>query len=136
MIPNMRVNPSPILALLQANISGLLAVYAFGSRIHGTAAADSDLDLAVLLAGYAEPLSLWKLSGQLAEMCQGEVDLLDFRAASTVMQYQILSTGERWWAADTQADIFEAAILSEKTALDTARARLLEDIELNGKIYG
>jgi hypothetical protein len=32
--------------------------------------------------------------------------------------------------------LYEAAILSEKTALDTARAGLLEDIQKTGSIYG
>lgn len=136
MIPPMPIARPLILQLLQKRIPGLLAVHAFGSRVQGTADAHSDLDLAVLVAGYAEPLLLWELSGELAEIAGCEVDLLDMRAASTVMQYQILSAGERWWVADTQADLFEAAILSEKTALDAARAGLLDDIRQRGTIHG
>lgn len=124
----MPIARAPILQLLQTSLPGLLAVHAFGSRISGQATATSDLDLAVLVAGYADPLQLWQLSSALAELAGCEVDLLDLRAASTVMQYQILSTGERWWAADVQADLFEAAILSEKTALDAAHAGPLDDI--------
>jgi len=63
------------------------------------------------------------------------VDLLDMRAASTVMQYQILTTGIRLWARQPQAGLFESYVLSEKTALDTARAGLLTDIMQQGKIY-
>ena len=114
----------------------LLAIYAFGSRITGTAGPDSDLDLAVLVAGYAEPLALFGLAGDLADVAGCAVDLLDLRAASTVMQYQILTTGQRWWAKDAQAALFEAAVLSEKTALDTARANLLADIQQRGTVYG
>ncbi|MDP2225466.1 MAG: nucleotidyltransferase domain-containing protein [Nitrosomonas sp.] len=97
---------------------------------------DSDLDLAVLVAGYAEPLVLWALAGDLADVTGCPVDLLDLRAASTVMQYQVITTGQRWWALDVQAALFEAAILSEKTELDTARAGLLSDIQKRGKVYG
>jgi hypothetical protein len=32
--------------------------------------------------------------------------------------------------------LFEAAVLSEKTALDTARAGLLADIQQTGMVYG
>lgn len=64
------------------------------------------------------------------------MDLLDLRAASTVMQYQVVTQGERWWALDAQAAVFESAILSEKTALDTARAGLLADIRKRGTVYG
>lgn len=125
-----------VVSCLRDQVPGLLAVYAFGSRLQGTARPDSDLDLAVLVAGYADPLQLWDLAGQLADRAGCPVDLLDLRAASTVMQYQIITTGGRWWAADAQAALYEAAILSEKTELDAARAGLLADIAQRGTVYG
>ncbi|MGM0593905.1 MAG: type VII toxin-antitoxin system MntA family adenylyltransferase antitoxin [Pseudomonadota bacterium] len=124
-----------IIEHLQARLEGLLAIYAFGSRIQGTATAESDLDLAVLVAGYADPLQLWEVAGELSDFAGYTVDLLDLRAASTVMQYQIVTTGERWWAVDHQAALYETVILSEKTELDQARAGLLADIEERGRIY-
>jgi predicted nucleotidyltransferase len=130
------MNRSAIVQLLQQGIPQLLAVYAFGSRVQGTEQAGSDLDLAVLVAGYAEPLQLWDLAGELADLAGCPVDLLDLRAASTVMQYQIVTGGERWWAKDAQAALYEAAILSEKTELDTARAQLLAEIQQQGRVYG
>ena len=130
------MNRATIVQLLQDRLPDLLGIYAFGSRIQGTAGPDSDLDLAVLVAGYAEPLALWTLAGDVEDIASCPVDLLDFRAASTVMQHQIITTGERWWARDAQAALFEAAVLSEKTALDTARAGLLADIQTRGTVYG
>jgi predicted nucleotidyltransferase len=130
------MNREAIVQHLQEKVLGLLAIYAFGSRIQGGAGPQSDLDLAVLVAGYLDPLELWRLSSELAEVAGCEVDLLDFRATSTVMQYQIITRGERWWAADAQAAIYEAAILSDKTELDRARADLLADIEKRGSVYG
>lgn len=125
-----------IVQALQARLPGLLAVYVFGSRIQGTSRPDSDLDLAVLVAGYADPVVLFDIAGDLADVAGCSVDLLDLRAASTVMQYQVIISGERWWAKNAQAALFEAAILSEKTALDTARAGLLADIQHRGTVYG
>ena len=125
-----------LIDLLQQQVPGLLAVYAFGSRVQGTSGPESDLDLAVLVAGYADPLLLWRLSGPLADLAGCPVDLLDLRATSTVMQYQVLTTGERWWAKDVQVGVWEAAMLSEKTELDTARAALLADIQKEGRVYG
>lgn len=121
---------------LRARLPGLLAIYAFGSQVEGTAGPDSDLDLAVLLPGYAPAISLWELAGELADLSGCPVDLLDFRAASTVMQYRILTTGERWWVADSAVDCYEAGILSDKTELDVARAGLLADIQREGSIHG
>ncbi len=122
--------------LLRAQLPALLAVYAFGSQVQGTATPHSDLDLAVLVAGYADVHQLWQLSGELADVAGCAVDLLDLRAASTVMQYQVITQGVRWWAQDAQAAIFESAILSEKTDLDAARAGLLADIQQRGSVYG
>lgn len=130
------MNRSAILQALQARVPDLLAIYAFGSQVQGTAGPQSDLDLAVLVAGLADPVSLWDLSGDLADLAGCPVDLLDLRAASTVMQYQVITTGERWWAKDAQAALFESAVLSDKTELDAARAGLLADIQATGVIHG
>ncbi len=130
------MNRTVLVQTLRHHLPKLLALYAFGSRIQGTATAESDLDLAVLVAGYADPLTLWALADELAELAGCAVDLLDLRALSTVMQYQIITTGECWWNGDRQVALFEAAILSEKTELDTARAGLLADIQQSGRVYG
>lgn len=113
-----------------------MAVYAFGSQINGTAGKSSDLDLAVLVPGYADVIELWDISSDIAELANCEVDLLDFRAASTVMQYQILMTGQRLFAIDSSVDIYEAAVLSQMTALNEARAGLIQDIREEGAVYG
>jgi hypothetical protein len=47
-----------------------------------------------------------------------------------------LTTGRRLWSGNVQAGLFESYVLSEKTALDTARAELLADIQKEGKVYG
>lgn len=125
-----------IIAELRKSIPNLLGIYAFGSRISGNANNESDLDVAVLVAGNADPVLLWEISGHLADIVNCPVDLLDLRRASTVMQYQILMNGERWWAADEKAALVECAMLNEKLALDEARAPLLADIQRDGRVYG
>ena len=128
-----------LITLLQQRLPGLLAVYAFGSRIQNqgqSARSDSDLDLAVLLEGYGDPVTLFGLSGPLADIAGCPVDLLDIRAASTVMQYQILTQGTAWWRRDVRAGLFEAAMLSEKMALNEARAGLIQDVTQRGSVYG
>ena len=82
--------------MLQRRVPGLLAVYGFGSRIQGTACADSDLDMAVLVAGYADVLLLWQLSGELADIAGCAVDLLDLQPHSPAMGQK---DGEKWTAA-------------------------------------
>jgi predicted nucleotidyltransferase len=147
------ISPQPVVALethikstltdegtvvktIRSAFPNALAIYAFGSRITGTANADSDLDLAVLVAGYADPLQLWDIANNLADKTACPVDLLDMRAASTVMQYQILQTGQRLWGKPLEAGLFECFVLSEKTALNSLRAQLLTDIQARGYVYG
>lgn len=125
-----------IVEALRTRWPGLLGVYAFGSRIRGDAGPKSDLDLAVLVEGYADPLALWHTGSRIADLAGCDVDLLDLRAASTVMQHQVLTTGERWWARDERAGLLEAAMLTEKLWLDEARGPTVHDVLARGSVYG
>lgn len=130
------MNLEAILAATREAIPSLSALYLFGSQASGDAGPESDLDLAVLADSPPDEVGLWQLSGQLADLAGCPVDLLDLRAASTVMQYRIITTGRRVWARDSDASLYESFILSDKTALDEARAGLLDDIRRTGTIYG
>ncbi|ELX11021.1 putative DNA polymerase, beta domain protein region [Janthinobacterium sp. HH01] len=130
------ISEPEIVSALRLRLPGLMAVYLFGSRATEQAGGDSDLDLAVLVEGKLEPLATWELAQSLAGLVGCDVDLIDLRAASTVLQYQVITTGSRLWNKDVQASLYECAILSQKTDLDMARAGLLEDIEREGRVYG
>ncbi|MFT4198708.1 MAG: nucleotidyltransferase domain-containing protein [Pseudoxanthomonas sp.] len=127
---------SSLVDVLRAAYPQALGVWLFGSFASGHADARSDIDLALLLPGKAEPVALWELAQRLASLANRDVDLLDLRAASTVMQYQVVVNGIRLWQADAQAALYESFILSEKTALDEARAGLLQDIGERGRVHG
>ena len=111
-------------------------MYVFGSQVTGHATADSDLDIALLMDEGLPAEALWELSSTLANLVKCDVDLLDLRAASTVMQYRIITTGTRLWSNDSQAALYESFILSQKTALDEARADLSKDLQPTGTVYG
>ncbi|WP_054075925.1 MULTISPECIES: type VII toxin-antitoxin system MntA family adenylyltransferase antitoxin [Comamonas] len=130
------MNYQGIVDHLREAISSLSAVYVFGSQVTGHATADSDLDIALLMDERLPAEALWELSSTLANLVKCDVDLLDLRAASTVMQYRIITTGTRLWSKDCQAALYESFILSQKTALDEARADLLKDIQATGTVYG
>lgn len=59
------------MALIRARLPSAMAICGFGSQLQGTAGPDSDLDLAVLVAGYADPLALWDAAGALADVQAG-----------------------------------------------------------------
>lgn len=123
-----------VISVLRSTWPEALAIHAFGSRVQGTAR-HSDLDLAVLVPGYTDPLQCWDVASQLAGALGCELDVLDLRAASTVMQYQILTTGRCLWVQQPAAALFECYVLSEKLAFDAARGGLLADIAEKGSIY-
>ena len=120
---------------IKSSLPNVLSIYAFGSQITGHSNEHSDLDLAVLIDGQVETFDLWDLASQLVEIAGCDVDLLNMRLASTVMQYQILQTGRTLWAKQPDAGIFESFILSEKLNLDVLRKELLDDIDQRGSIY-
>ena len=135
-IPSLLAPQGPVVSAILARLPSAMSIYAFGSQIKGSAGQHSDLDLAVLVAGYADPLVLWDLAGSLADVVGCPVDLLDLRAASTVMQYQVITTGQRLWSVGLPVGLFETFVLSEKTDLDEARMPLMADIQRTGKIHG
>ena len=133
------MDTSRLLLHLQQRLPKLMAVYAFGSRFENAgnlAQANSDLDLAILVETYSDPVTLFELASELADITHCHVDLLDFRAASTVMQNQILTRGQRLWAKDVRAGLFEAAMLNEKIYLDQMRQALILDVQKRGAVNG
>jgi predicted nucleotidyltransferase len=133
------MDTAPLLLQLQQRLPKLMAVYAFGSRFEHSgvlAHTHSDLDLAVLVEAYSDPVTLFELASELADITHCPVDLLDFRAASTVMQNQILTRGRRLWAKDVRAGLFEAAMLNEKIYLDQMRQALILDVQKRGAVHG
>ncbi len=128
-------NRTHITHYLTEQLPELIAIYAFGSQIKQTARADSDLDLAILTNGTIQTLHLWQLANLLADQLNSDVDLIDLRAASTVMQYQLISTGELLYAKAAQMDLFRCFVFSEKLDLDQSRQKTLKRIQQEGRVY-
>lgn len=130
------INEALIVTFLRQRFSHISAIYIFGSQAQGTADKRSDVDLAVLVDESIDPLFLWETAEQLAIQLNCDVDLIDLRMASTVMQYQIVLTGRCIWEKGTGGRIYESFICNEKLALDTLRAGILSDIKTRGSVYG
>jgi predicted nucleotidyltransferase len=130
------MDAAKIVQHLREALPSVQAIYLFGSYVSGDFDVHSDLDIAVLLSAKSDGVAFWRLSGDLSDIAGVPVDLVDLGAASTVLQYQVLTKGRRLWAKDSSVGLFEAFALSEKTSLDTARAGLLEDVQRNGVIHG
>jgi uncharacterized protein len=113
------------------------AIYLFGSVAAGEEHASSDVDLAFLAARPLDPEARWRLQERIAARLGRSVDLVDLRAASTVMQVQIIDRGRLLHdARPTERAHFEAITLSEYADLNERRAGILADISARGAVHG
>ncbi|MCB1882980.1 MAG: nucleotidyltransferase domain-containing protein [Geminicoccaceae bacterium] len=115
-------------ALLRERLPGLMAVYHFGSTADGTAWPSSDVDLAVMGEGLVDGPALWNLRPELERVFGRDVDLLDLRRVSSVMQNQVL-LGRRLWCRDPAAvDWQETAMLGMYRDLRELRVPILAEL--------
>lgn len=114
----------------------LQALYCFGSAAAGVARPDSDLDLAVLSAAPLDPLDRWSLQEEIAALLGRDVDLVDLRAASTVMRVQVLANAVLLLDRDPTARAwFEMLALSDYARLNEERRAILADVKDRGRVY-
>jgi predicted nucleotidyltransferase len=131
------ITDSDILAAVREALPRVRRVYLFGSRAIGEEWPDSDLDLAVVLDGPADPVSLWMAGEDIASRLDVDVDLIDLLTADTLLKHQIVTTGKRLFAADPlDAERYEIFILNDMMDLNEIRAPLIADIKRRGSVYG
>jgi predicted nucleotidyltransferase len=122
---------------LRDRVPALEAVYLFGSALHGPWRPESDLDLAIDAGRPFDAARRHELALALAAAIDREVDLVDLRAANTVLRREILTTGERLFVRDRVAqDSLEAAMLSEYLDFNFIRQAHLADMIAEGRVHG
>lgn len=122
---------------LNQHIPNVIAIYQFGSQVHGTARPTSDLDVAVLARDPIPAERRFHLAQDLAAQLHRDVDLLDLRTASTVMRMQVLATGQCLDTRDDQAKAeFEMYAYADYARLNEERKELLKGITQRGLVYG
>ncbi len=129
-----------IVATIRDHLPLVQAVYVFGSCADGSARADSDLDLAVLLphrvARETGSFVGSDLKAHLEAVAGREVDLVNLRLVSTVFRTAIATTGTPLLVADRRAvDEFEMITLTLYQKLNEERAEILRSVRADGKAY-
>jgi predicted nucleotidyltransferase len=105
------------------------AVYLFGSAARGAARHDSDVDLAVLLPERVASSELFDVQRNVSVAIDADVDLIDLSVASTVLQCEVITRGQRIFERDHDHVLdFEARVLSEYGALLEATQSLRESM--------
>ncbi|HZN91603.1 MAG TPA: nucleotidyltransferase domain-containing protein [Myxococcales bacterium] len=118
-------------------VPDVIAVYLFGSMARGDESVRSDLDLAMLGRGPLDPVFRWELQQRLAVAAGCDVDLVDLRAASTVLRVQVLRDAQLLFESERNARaLFEATALSMYARLNEERRGIIEDVLRSGRIYG
>lgn len=112
-------------------------IIVFGSHVKGVARDESDLDIAyyseVMLTNYER----FMLAGDVAEVLNIDVDLVDIRQVDTVFAAQVFSSGELIACVDENTFVKERMkALSMYVTLNEQRAEILRAIDERGSVYG
>lgn len=116
------------------------AIYLFGSWGTEYERPESDVDIAVLLpapqAKKASSLVLSDLHLALQAALEREVDLINLRQVSTVLQKEVVMAGRRIFCVPgTTVDEFELLVLALYQKLNEERAEILAEGLRSGRFY-
>ena len=113
------------------------AIYLFGSQARDDTHSGSDVDLAILTTAPLDALVRFDLQECIASCLHGSVDLIDLRAASTVMRVQVLEHGIVLYERNSgNRQAFEATALSAYARLNEERRGIIYDIRQRGRVHG
>lgn len=133
-------NDQAIVNVVLAHHAHAQAVYLFGTYGTEHEWPSSDVDVALLLPPEAAKQSgslTWSdLHLALEHLLGNDVDLINLRRASTVLQKEVVYGGRRLFCADPHAvDEFETLVLSFYQKLSEERAEILADGLRSGRFF-
>ncbi len=133
------INHKQVIDILLRYFPNLQAVYIFGSQTSDECLAKSDVDIAILLSVKecmpANSIYLYNLRFELGSVLSKDVDLINLRRINTVLQKEIIETGNRIYCSDEfVCDLFETHVYSAYQKLNQERADILNDIIKSGRV--
>ena len=129
-----------IINIITNDFSNSIAIYLFGSFASNQNNKNSDVDIAILLnhvdAKEAGKLSFGELHKKLISGLNKDVDLINLRISSTVLQKEIIAKGRCIFCTNIdEKDKFEMLTLSFYQILNKGRAHIIQDFANNFKKY-
>lgn len=122
--------------IILKTLPDVVGIYCFGSLGSKYETQASDMDLAVLHTNKLSSHVQWDLSQAIAYVVKKDVDLIDLLAASTVLRFQVISTGQRVYCRDIKVcELFEMYVYSSYVRFNDERREILESIKKTGRIY-
>ncbi len=125
-----------IINTIKATIPDVMAIYLFGSMASGNFTNDSDIDIAVLTHKEIEKQTLTTAKNQLSQTLNRDIDLIDLVSASTVFQYEILTSAKRIFEiSKDQVDPIEIKMMALYLDFQEMRQDLVDHIQKRGSVY-
>ena len=126
-----------IVRFLSERFPNLKAIYLFGSSVTPGEKFNGDIDLALLPGNLLSSWERWEAAQKLAILLNTEVDLVDLRRASTVMQFQVISSGQYLYEKEREErERYEDKVFSAYIRLNEERGAILADVYSRGSVYG
>jgi len=131
------MDDSAIIRIIRAAIPDAIAIYRFGSTVEGGMHERSDIDVAVLAARALNPVDRFELQERLAVTLRRDVDLIDLRAASTVVRMQVIVHGMPLAVFEAHEQrLFETYTYSDYARLNEERGGILDQVQREPTVYG
>jgi len=110
-----------VVDILKREISPWLIIL-FGSLAKGNFRQDSDIDIAFFSDREVSNIERFRISQELADKLNRDVDLVDLKSASTVLKAQIVGKGEVIYCEDEKRkNLFFMRVLKEYALLNEER---------------
>ena len=134
------IDERAIAAAVREALPEVQGIYLFGSHADGTQRRGSDVDLGLLLPPSGQTAARNLFTHPVLQRLQGiagcDVDLVDLRQVSTVLQKEVVMRGRRIYCADDLAvDEFDLSVMSRYQKLNEERAALLKQFQETGRAY-
>ncbi|MBT3726086.1 MAG: nucleotidyltransferase domain-containing protein [Gammaproteobacteria bacterium] len=128
---------SLIIETITTKLSGIQAIYRYGSAGSIYERPESDIDIAILAAHIVPYYKIINLASTLMGATGRDIDLQDMQKLPVTLRVQIVLQGERIYCADrVAAETYDSHTLSEYVRLNEERHLILKDIQQRERIYG
>lgn len=140
MVEPLTIDERAIVTAVREALPEVQGIYLFGSHADGTQRRGSDVDLGLLFPpsdqAASRSLFMHPVRQHLQEIAGCDVDLVDLRQVTTVMQKEVVMRGRRIYCADElAADEFDLSVMSRYQKLNEERAAILKQFETTGRAY-